>query len=85
MQSDGNFVVYVIEGHRPLWATNTEGKGDDITLQDDGNLVIYKHGYPTWATGTEDKGANKLVMQDDGNLVLYSLSGPVWASNTMQK
>lgn len=45
-----------------------------LVMQDDGNLVMYKHykwesQHAVWATGTNGKGFNNYVrMQDDGNL-----------------
>ena len=61
-------------------------------MQDDGNLVMYRHyrwesQHAIWATGTNGKGFNNYVrMQDDGNLVIYDGNDkPVWASNTNGK
>ncbi len=56
-----------------------------LTLQGDGNLVLYKvsNNRALWATNTVNSGANKLIMQSDGNLVLYrSNNTVVWASGT---
>jgi serine protease len=56
-QTDGNFVAYKSEGGA-VWSTNTFGKGaSTMTLQDDGNLVLYRnsdHGV-IWATNTFGK------------------------------
>jgi hypothetical protein len=80
-----------------MWAGNTLYQGDSIwscdddklvgkyqlTLQTDGNLVLYDHKMgtgPVWATGVRGDYA---VMQSDGNFVLYQWSGhAVWASGT---
>jgi hypothetical protein len=44
MQSDGNFVIYY-ENSNPKRASNTGGNADALlTVQDDGNVVIYRHG-----------------------------------------
>ena len=52
-----------------------------LTVQQDGNLVLYGPGGPVWATGTGGSNA-RLVMQHDGNLVLYRGDGAVlWATN----
>ncbi len=52
MQSDGNFVVYHVNGS-PGWASNTAGKpGCFIVMQNDGNLVIYQPNCPVFATNT---------------------------------
>ncbi len=56
-----------------------------LTMQGDGNLVIYAPGnVALWSTGT--RGNLFLGNQGDGNLVLYTVSEPVsyggWNSNT---
>ena len=64
-------------------------KGDSIecneyrlTLQRDGNLVLYRNGQPLWATGSEGQGATKFLMQQDGNVVLYQGNKPLFATDT---
>ncbi|MBR8836070.1 MAG: hypothetical protein DSM106950_19105 [Stigonema ocellatum SAG 48.90 = DSM 106950] len=52
MQGDGNLVVYN-SNNSPLWASNTVGNsGAQLTVQNDGNAVIY---LPVWATNTQGK------------------------------
>jgi hypothetical protein len=54
-----------------------------LTMQGDGNLVLYQGGTALWASGTAGSAADEAIMQGDGNFVLYTSSGtPVWASNT---
>jgi hypothetical protein len=62
-----------------------------LTLQQDGNVVLYKANNgtpvivdPIWATGTNDFTPGNLIMQGDGNLVLYPQGGgnARWASGT---
>ena len=54
-----------------------------LTMQSDGNLVLYQGSTALWATNTVNSGATKAIMQGDGNFVLYTAAGkPVWASNT---
>lgn len=53
-----------------------------LTMQGDGNLVLYGPAGAIWATGTLVAGSSA-SFQADGNLVVYSGSGAVlWASNT---
>jgi len=55
-----------------------------VTLQTDGNLVIYDpYGRAMWASGTNGSGAAYATMQTDGNFVLYRWDGSaVWATGT---
>jgi hypothetical protein len=60
MQTDGNLVLYDTSGN-PKWASNTSNQpGAFLSIQDDGNLVIYKEGSQTetpdnalWASHTQ--------------------------------
>lgn len=53
-----------------------------LTLQKDGNLVLYSNFQPVWSTGPTSN-SSKLVMQADGNLVLYNQAmSPLWSSQT---
>lgn len=84
LQSDGNVVLYNAS-NRPLWASNTVGKGGvTLNLQGDGNLVLRNTGGSSvWSTGTHGKGANRAVMQNDANVVLLTSSNAqVWATGT---
>lgn len=58
-----------------------------LTLQHDGNLVLYDVSYPTprllWQLVTQNTGVVRATMQADGNFVLYRADGfAVWDSNT---
>ena len=54
-----------------------------LSMQFDGNLVLYQGGTPLWATNTVGKNTAFAVMQGDGNFILYNTSGQsVWSSNT---
>lgn len=57
MQADGNFVEYNSVG-TPLWHTHTDnGVQSHLTIQDDGDLVIFSPGIPYipsfWRLGTD--------------------------------
>lgn len=55
-----------------------------ITQQSDGNLVIYKDGYPLWASGTVLERGNYFTrLQQDGNLVTRNeAEEAVWSTNS---
>jgi LysM repeat protein len=53
-----------------------------LTLQDDGNLVLYSGDDAVWSTGTNGKNVVRAEVQKDGNFVLYTPDDPVWASQT---
>jgi hypothetical protein len=54
-----------------------------LTMQGDGNLVLYQGSTALWASNTAGTAADEAIMQGDGNLVLYTSAGsPLWASNT---
>ncbi|KAM0941499.1 putative bulb-type lectin domain-containing protein [Dioscorea sansibarensis] len=67
-----------------IWDSKTAGMGTDcyLTLQSDGNLVIYKtDGTPLWSSQTNrGEGFYVLITQKDRNLVIYGTA--LWATNT---
>jgi hypothetical protein len=89
VQADGNVVVYGCRGIVATWATGTANSSAQrfLSMQGDGNLVLYENGVAKWATGTNLKapGPYSLSMQNDGNLVIYASTGAIWASNTNGK
>jgi hypothetical protein len=59
----------------------------NLTLQTDGNLVLYQHqngnSIALWSSGTWQTTGSLAIMQPDGNFVLYDQNvNPIWASNT---
>src|SRR5581483_7001928 len=75
-----------------LWNNQYIGVGQSVwsqdhrfqlTLQTDGNVVLYGPSGALWSTGTYGRGTVYLVMQTDGNLVARDSNwGAVWASGT---
>jgi hypothetical protein len=89
MQSDGNLVLYMVNGNAglmPLWAAGTKGNsGDRVVLQNNGNLAVYNAtNQVLWSSNTSNPGCTNLLLQDDGNLVLDNAAHAIWATNTVQ-
>lgn len=53
-----------------------------LTLQADGNLVLYRNGVPVWYSGTWGRPATQAEMQSDGNLVITFVYGDKWSTST---
>ena len=54
-----------------------------LSLQADGDLVLYQDATLLWDTGTSGLSSAEVIMQSDGNFVLYDRAGrALWASNT---
>jgi hypothetical protein len=85
-QSDGNLVVYN-PGRVPVWNSGTSGRGATrLSLQPDGNLVIYALDRAIWSSNTPGNPGARLAMQGDGNVVLYNVYGTaVWQTATSGK
>ena len=64
------------------WANRLTSKNGayTLTLQDDGNLVLYAGGEAVWSTGTNGQNVVRAEVQKDGNFVLYTPDKPVWHS-----
>jgi len=56
-----------------------------LTLQDDGNLVLYARDKAVWSTGTNGQDVVRAEVQTDGNFVLYTPEKPVWHTDTKGK
>ena len=86
-------------GERLRGGESLTSKNDQffVTMQTDGNLVVYIRGsgadnYPIWASKTNKAccGGFSLSMQSDNNLVVYSSKkqsngGAVWATGALCK
>ena len=89
MQTDGNLVLY--EGPcvnmscgTPLWASHTVDCGGCVSMQSDGNLVVYdsggmQPGHACWASGTNGHPGAYLQLQNDGNVVMVPPPGDAGA------
>jgi subtilase family serine protease len=75
VKASGNVVV---SGNNcVIWSSGTTGTGNYLTMQTDGNLVIYSSaGKALWASGTNGSGsADHLSLQNDGNAIVYTSAG----------
>ena len=62
------------------------GERYTLTLQTDGNLVIYdeqEHHLAIWSSATNGKAVDHAIMQTDGNFVIYGFPQALWATNTV--
>ncbi|MFZ1751225.1 MAG: hypothetical protein WAU01_13570 [Saprospiraceae bacterium] len=51
-----------------------------LTLENDGNLVLYQNGQSAWNSNTNNQSVSKCTFQNDGNLVLYTATNQAkWA------
>lgn len=82
IQRDCNLVLY--DAGSAVWASGTNGGGTNcrLTMQGDGNLVVYDgNNKAVWASNTRrSQGNYVLIMQRDRNVVIYG--GAVWATGT---
>ncbi len=73
-------------GETLLAGQSIENSNYRLTMQTDGNLVVYRNanGASAWSSGTYGTGNdNRLVMQADNNLVMYTSNNvAVWSSGT---
>jgi len=82
--SNGVLVVRDLVAGRDIWTTKAL-VDDWLTLQADGNAVLYSSGGKAlWSTGTGGKGDARLIIQNDGNFVLYdnSPNKALWSSKS---
>ncbi|MCU1527925.1 MAG: hypothetical protein JWP75_1688 [Frondihabitans sp.] len=81
MQTDGNLVEK--DAGRVIWNSKTSGHaGATLTVQTDGNVVIYPKGSKTalWNTHTSGFANSHLMMQSDGDLQVTTSTGVAWRS-----
>lgn len=86
VQTDGNCVLYRVEGASvsPLWGTQTRGGGVRLRLDSRGRMMVVSvSGESLWSSPEHSPGDYQLQIQDDGNLVIYRRQGnngsPVWS------
>ncbi|KAK8925799.1 Mannose-specific lectin 1 [Platanthera zijinensis] len=81
MQPDCNLVLYQLNPKKPIWYTQTNGKGTNCVakLETDGSLVVRDQRLNiVWTSGTGKRIGNYvLLLQWDGNMVIYG--EPIWS------
>lgn len=53
-----------------------------LSMQSDGNLVLYWEGHAMWSTNSRGRTGDYAAMQSDGNFVVYQGKKVVWASGS---
>ncbi len=57
-----------------------------LTMQGDGNLVLYSPTRALWHAGTAGNPYSRLAIQPDGNMVVYDMNHrPIWYTGTNQR
>lgn len=86
VQTDGNCVLYRVDGGNltPLWGTETHGSSVKLSLDNRGRMRVVSAGAQVLWSSPEHRNADyQLQIQDDGNLVIYRREGgngiPVWS------
>lgn len=75
LQADGNLVEYASTG-RVVWQARTSGHaGATLTMQGDGNAVLYAGGRAWFSTGTSGHPGARITLGTDGNVVVYATNG----------
>ena len=86
-EQDGRLHLY--SSGKQTWQSDNSGVGNFVSIQGDGNLVIYGSSGPVWATNTADgelgsgKGGRALVLSANGNLLVNNAEGGMlWETTT---
>lgn len=84
LQSDGNFVVYALDGPASArWSSGTSGAGNRVVMQSDGNAVVYSaSGRALWSSGTGGNPGAAMVSGVEGDLVVRSGAVTLWSSGS---
>jgi hypothetical protein len=87
LQTDGNLVLFIVNGQVKVWASDTAGKGGTIlTMQPDGNLVMNNAtGTAVWSTETQASRGSFFKLRNDRNMVVFNYYDflVLWTSYTI--
>ncbi|EHQ28251.1 C1 family peptidase [Mucilaginibacter paludis] len=87
-----NSTILTMSDTQPLLTVGNSiyspNNGYRLTLQTDGNLVLYKENSNAtetgiWSSRTQGRPSESVYFQTDGNLVIYSLGGPIGAHTSV--
>lgn len=67
----------------PGWYLQSANRKYKLTMQTDGNLVLYSSNKAIWTSATNGNRNAEAVLQSDGNFVVYSAAGKaLWNTRT---
>jgi hypothetical protein len=76
MQTDGNLVTRRVSDDGAVWSSGTQGHpGAYVSMQTQGNLVIYYNGAAIWYTSGGGYTGAYLRLQNDGNAGVFQTNG----------
>ncbi len=79
LKSNGDLLTYGPSG--VVWYTATRGAAARLSVQHDGNLVLYAGRRVLWSSGTAHSGwSDRLLLSNAGILELVSRHGIVWSN-----
>lgn len=93
MTLQGNGDITLAQAGSVTWRSNTAGQGaDELKMQRDGNLVLYRDGYwgwrgifwvyhqpkALWASNTVGNGESRLQLNNSGSLQILNDNSVVW-------
>lgn len=85
-QGDGNLVLRNTETRQSVWSSGTHGAGEngDLSLQRDGNLVIYpRSGRALWSTATVGARPDYVMVTDIGAFIMVEDEEIIWSAGNL--
>ena len=80
----------LVRDRRKVWSAKTAGMNTYTTMQNDGNLVVYRidisGGFPPgagmvlWSSNTAEKPGSFLSIEDDGNARIWFEESMIWSA-----
>ncbi len=81
-QADGTLAIYRLSDGATIWTAHNGGRvSSRLTLEPDGNLVVYGPDGAQWTSRTNGFNNCEAILQDDGSLVIWAPWGDaLWSS-----